>query len=182
MNLQPAAPRLPRTLEVRLRRQRERQRQRETERQREKQRESLRGRAAEELTAGTPVFVPSACLPPSSPLPVFNPVVPSACLHPRRPLCLSSSPLSPPPVFIPVVPSACLPSVRRRLRCVQERDSQRRLIVVLQKATLETTKVGKAGSYELLNCDDHQNILRKNNRDIADCRPDITHQVQRCAG
>jgi len=62
---------------------------------------------------------------------------------------------------------------------VQERDSQRRLIVILQKATLETTKVGKSGAYELLNCDDHQNILRKHNRDIADCRPDITHQVRR---
>ena len=64
---------------------------------------------------------------------------------------------------------------------VQERDSQRRLIVILQKATLETTKVGKSGAYELLNCDDHQNILRKHNRDIADCRPDITHQVRRAA-
>jgi hypothetical protein len=69
------------------------------------------------------------------------------------------------------------PVTPRLPRTLQERDTQRRLIVILQKATLETTKVGKAGAYELLNCDDHQGILRKNNRDIADCRPDITHQV-----
>lgn len=31
-------------------------------------------------------------------------------------------------------------------------------------------------SFELLNCDDHVNILRKNNRDVGSCRPDITHQ------
>lgn len=30
--------------------------------------------------------------------------------------------------------------------------------------------------FELLNCDDHMNILRKNNRDPGTCRPDITHQ------
>jgi rRNA pseudouridine-1189 N-methylase Emg1 (Nep1/Mra1 family) len=29
----------------------------------------------------------------------------------------------------------------------------------------------------LLNCDDHQGILAKTGRDIADARPDITHQV-----
>lgn len=31
-------------------------------------------------------------------------------------------------------------------------------------------------SFELLNCDDHANILRKNDRDPGSCRPDITHQ------
>ncbi|KAF7318096.1 hypothetical protein HMN09_00317500 [Mycena chlorophos] len=30
--------------------------------------------------------------------------------------------------------------------------------------------------YTLLNCDDHQGILAKTGRDIADARPDITHQ------
>ncbi|KAG8996504.1 18S rRNA pseudouridine methyltransferase, partial [Tulasnella sp. 427] len=30
--------------------------------------------------------------------------------------------------------------------------------------------------YALLNCDDHQGILAKTGRDIADARPDITHQ------
>ena len=30
--------------------------------------------------------------------------------------------------------------------------------------------------FELLNCDDHINILRRNKRDPGSCRPDITHQ------
>lgn len=32
-------------------------------------------------------------------------------------------------------------------------------------------------TYQLLNSDDHANFLRKNNRNPADYRPDITHQV-----
>lgn len=31
-------------------------------------------------------------------------------------------------------------------------------------------------SYELLNCDDHANILKKSNREPGSSRPDITHQ------
>jgi rRNA pseudouridine-1189 N-methylase Emg1 (Nep1/Mra1 family) len=38
---------------------------------------------------------------------------------------------------------------------------------------------GKEAKYALLNCDDHQGILAKTGRDIADARPDITHQVSR---
>lgn len=30
--------------------------------------------------------------------------------------------------------------------------------------------------FELLNCDDHANILKNNNRDVGSCRPDIVHQ------
>lgn len=30
--------------------------------------------------------------------------------------------------------------------------------------------------FELLNCDDHANILKSNQRDLGSCRPDITHQ------
>lgn len=37
--------------------------------------------------------------------------------------------------------------------------------------------MGKEAKYALLNCDDHQGILAKTGRDIADARPDITHQV-----
>ncbi|THU79986.1 Nep1-domain-containing protein [Dendrothele bispora CBS 962.96] len=39
-------------------------------------------------------------------------------------------------------------------------------------------QAGKEGEvkYTLLNCDDHQGILAKTGRDIADARPDITHQ------
>lgn len=54
------------------------------------------------------------------------------------------------------------------------RTNEKRLIVILDGAQLETVKVGK--DFELLNCDDHTNILRKYNRDPGSCRPDITHQ------
>jgi rRNA small subunit pseudouridine methyltransferase Nep1 len=67
-------------------------------------------------------------------------------------------------------------------------STQRRLFVVLEQACLEAYRVtsgakGKGGrgeadvKYTLLNCDDHQGILAKTGRDIADARPDITHQV-----
>lgn len=68
-------------------------------------------------------------------------------------------------------------------------SSQRRLFVILEQACLEAYRVtsggkGKGGregdvKYTLLNCDDHQGILAKTGRDIADARPDITHQVVR---
>ncbi|KAI0751683.1 Nep1-domain-containing protein [Daedaleopsis nitida] len=64
--------------------------------------------------------------------------------------------------------------------------SQRRLYVILEQACLEAYRVSTAGrgkngregdvKYALLNCDDHQGILAKTGRDIADARPDITHQ------
>ena len=34
----------------------------------------------------------------------------------------------------------------------------------------------KHAPYQLLNCDDHQHILRKSGKDVAEYRPDITHQ------
>ena len=49
-----------------------------------------------------------------------------------------------------------------------------RVIIVLEKACLETGKVGK--EHVLLNCDDHAGFLRKHKRDPADARPDILHQ------
>ncbi|PIL36528.1 hypothetical protein GSI_00217 [Ganoderma sinense ZZ0214-1] len=65
-------------------------------------------------------------------------------------------------------------------------STQRRLYVVLEQACLEAYRVttaarsknGREGDvkYALLNCDDHQGILAKTGRDIADARPDITHQ------
>lgn len=73
-----------------------------------------------------------------------------------------------------------------------ERDNYRRLIVVLDKATLEISRLGSsrkagdskhkqqrhddAGRHVLLNCDDHQSLLKRAGRDVADLRPDITHQ------
>lgn len=70
-------------------------------------------------------------------------------------------------------------------------NGQRRLFVILERACLEAYRVssskgkgsngGRGGEgdvkYALLNCDDHQGILAKTGRDIADARPDITHQV-----
>lgn len=66
----------------------------------------------------------------------------------------------------------------------QEKENAKRLIVVLMEASLETVKLGgsnktaKDGHYALLNCDDHQHVLRKSGKDISEYRPDITHQVR----
>lgn len=60
-------------------------------------------------------------------------------------------------------------------RTLQEKENTKRLIVVLEDACIETVKAGKA--FQLLNCDDHLSILRKNKRNLNDARPDITHQV-----
>ncbi|XP_044728913.1 ribosomal RNA small subunit methyltransferase NEP1 [Chrysoperla carnea] len=57
---------------------------------------------------------------------------------------------------------------------VHEKFNEKRLIVILEGAQLESVKVGN--NFELLNCDDHAHILRKQNRDTKSCRPDITHQ------
>ena len=55
------------------------------------------------------------------------------------------------------------------------KTSEKRLIVVLEQANLETIKIGKV--YELLNCDRHKNHLLKYKRDPnSNARPDITHQ------
>ncbi|CAG9835569.1 unnamed protein product [Diabrotica balteata] len=54
------------------------------------------------------------------------------------------------------------------------KDQEKRLIIILEGAQLETVKV--RDKFELLNCDDHLHILKSNNRDIGSCRPDITHQ------
>ncbi|CAK9074396.1 unnamed protein product [Durusdinium trenchii] len=51
----------------------------------------------------------------------------------------------------------------------------RRVVVVLEKCPLEVVAPRK-GAMELLNSDDHKGICAKTNRDLADVRPDITHQ------
>jgi len=53
-------------------------------------------------------------------------------------------------------------------------NQEKRLIVVLEAAHLETVKSGK--HFGLLNVDEHTGILRKHNRDFSTARPDITHQ------
>ncbi|CAH8360433.1 unnamed protein product [Eruca vesicaria subsp. sativa] len=57
----------------------------------------------------------------------------------------------------------------------ENKKDQTGVIFVLEKASLEVAKVGK--TYQLLNSDDHANFLRKNGRDPAHYRPDITHQA-----
>ncbi|XP_018408684.1 PREDICTED: ribosomal RNA small subunit methyltransferase NEP1 [Nanorana parkeri] len=55
-----------------------------------------------------------------------------------------------------------------------KRKREKRLIVLLEGASLETVRAGK--TYELLNCDQHKSTLVKNGRDPGEARPDITHQ------
>ncbi|KAL7678373.1 hypothetical protein ACOME3_004601 [Neoechinorhynchus agilis] len=47
--------------------------------------------------------------------------------------------------------------------------------VILEKAALEIIKTAKQ-RYCLLNCDQHVSELKKHNRKITQCRPDIAHQ------
>jgi len=78
-----------------------------------------------------------------------------------------------------------LPTMPQIPKTSAQKDNVRRLIVVLERCSLEAYKVssgsgrgrdGEQVKYALLNCDDHQGILAKTGRDIADARPDITHQ------
>eukprot|EP01133_Synstelium_polycarpum_P020395 gene20395-24477_t len=50
----------------------------------------------------------------------------------------------------------------------------KKLIVILEHATLEAVKVRDA--YQLLNCDDHADFLKKYKREASEARPDILHQ------
>ncbi|KAI9479465.1 18S rRNA pseudouridine methyltransferase [Coemansia sp. RSA 989] len=74
--------------------------------------------------------------------------------------------------------SSMLPIAPKVPKSAEELSNTSRLIVILESASLETYKVGKdkQAKYQLLNCDDHQGILKKMGRDIAESRPDITHQ------
>ena len=75
-----------------------------------------------------------------------------------------------------------------------ETENNKRLIVILEHASLETVKVGwflrlqllllvgKVGKgFQLLNSTDHANILKKHERDPINLRPDIVHQVMICS-
>lgn len=72
-----------------------------------------------------------------------------------------------------------VPQAPKVPKTMVEKEKTRRLIVVLEQATLETLKIGKKqeGNYQLLNVDDHQHILKKNGREAYEARPDILHQV-----
>ncbi|CAE8611154.1 unnamed protein product [Polarella glacialis] len=60
-------------------------------------------------------------------------------------------------------------------RTLEERMGARRIVVVLEKCPLECVTPRK-GAIELLNSDDHKGICAKTGRNLADVRPDITHQ------
>lgn len=62
---------------------------------------------------------------------------------------------------------------------LEKKESKKRLIVVLEFCPLEPVKVGKSrdSRMQLLNSDDHSNLLRRQQKDPNEARPDIVHQV-----
>lgn len=50
------------------------------------------------------------------------------------------------------------------------------MYVILDGAQMETVKT-KKGDFQLMNCDDHVNIMKKHGKDPQMFRPDIIHQV-----
>ena len=57
----------------------------------------------------------------------------------------------------------------------RENTNAANYVFVLEKATLETAKIGKG--YALLNCDDHANFIKRHGKQPTDFRPDICHQA-----
>ncbi|KAL1931251.1 hypothetical protein VTP01DRAFT_10388 [Rhizomucor pusillus] len=56
-------------------------------------------------------------------------------------------------------------------------NNNKKLIIVLENASLEAAQLRPWDTkLQLLNCDEHQSILKKLGRDISDARPDIVHQ------
>ncbi|XP_031485285.1 uncharacterized protein LOC116254214 [Nymphaea colorata] len=56
-----------------------------------------------------------------------------------------------------------------------KQDTKRRVTFILERASLEVAKVGKA--YQILNSNDHASFLKRHNRDPQAYRPDIIHQA-----
>lgn len=72
-----------------------------------------------------------------------------------------------------------IPQVPKAPKILTSKDKEsQRLIVVLSQACLEAHKIksNNGDRYALLNCDDHQGLIKHMKRDISDVRPDITHQ------
>jgi len=65
-----------------------------------------------------------------------------------------------------------LPQDNKTSKAAKKDD--KRLIIILEDAHLETCKSGK--EFSLLNIDDHRGLLSKSGRDFSTARPDITHQ------
>ncbi|KNA06836.1 hypothetical protein SOVF_177370 [Spinacia oleracea] len=58
---------------------------------------------------------------------------------------------------------------------VSDKKSSSGAVFILERASLEVAKVGKA--YQILNSEDHANFLKKHNKNPAEYRPDIVHQA-----
>ncbi len=78
---------------------------------------------------------------------------------------------------LPALNPASLSHTKPKTLTSKDKTTQR-LIVVLCQAGLETHKMSTSGGdkFALLNCDDHQGLLKKMGRDVSEARPDITHQ------
>eukprot|EP01095_Lingulamoeba_sp_RSL-Kostka_P017921 TRINITY_DN95_c0_g1_i1.p1 TRINITY_DN95_c0_g1~~TRINITY_DN95_c0_g1_i1.p1 ORF type:complete len:226 (-),score=73.31 TRINITY_DN95_c0_g1_i1:280-957(-) len=63
---------------------------------------------------------------------------------------------------------------KQQMDALAEPTINPKLIVILESANLETVK--RRDRFQLLNCDDHWNIIKKNGKSPNECRPDITHQ------
>jgi len=74
----------------------------------------------------------------------------------------------------PLTDSSLPPPNKKMLKPPGKGSSEKRLIVILENAQLESGKVGK--TMELLCADKHGTFLRKNGKDPSLFRPDITHQ------
>jgi len=62
----------------------------------------------------------------------------------------------------------------QQLSSKSAKKGEKRLIIVLEGAHLETCKAGK--DFSLLNIDDHKGFLNRAGREFSSARPDITHQ------
>lgn len=113
--------------------------------------------------------------------PTAAPHTPASVLRAQAPVASTSSKRTRAgPTLVPNAPKVP--------KTVSEKNNTPRLIVVLEQACLETYKISSGSAthargnkeasekYALLNCDDHQKVLAKMGRDIAEARPDITHQ------
>ncbi|EUB55178.1 Ribosomal RNA small subunit methyltransferase NEP1 [Echinococcus granulosus] len=55
-------------------------------------------------------------------------------------------------------------------------DSGKKLVILLEQASLESVKGAGGKEYQLLNPDKHKDRILKSNRDVSTVRPDIIHQ------
>ena len=83
-------------------------------------------------------------------------------------------PEQPEPEPEPAIVSPLLSPVESAVASDGRVAKEPKVIVILDRACLETGKIGK--DHVLLNCDDHNGFLKKHKKDPADSRPDILHQ------